>query len=175
MHRQHSAFSPSVGVYDLQLPALDGRPLDLAQFSGRVTLVVNVASRCGLTPQYEGLQRLHERFEPRGFSVLGVPCNQFGEQEPGAPEEIAAFCSGTYAVSFPLTAKLDVNGPHRHPLYQELASIPDAEGRGGDVQWNFEKFLLSPGGRVVGRFRPVTEPESPELLTAIEDALTATE
>jgi glutathione peroxidase len=164
-----------VGIYDLQLPALDGAVLDLAQFSGRATLVVNVASRCGLTPQYEGLQRLHERFEPRGFSVLGVPCNQFGEQEPGGPEEIAAFCSETYAVSFPLTAKLDVNGPNRHPLYQELASTPDAEGRRGDVQWNFEKFLVSPGGRVVGRFRPVTEPESPELLTAIEDALTASE
>jgi glutathione peroxidase len=164
-----------MGVYDLQLPALDGHPLDLGQFSGRATLVVNVASRCGLTPQYEALQRLHERFEPRGFSVLGVPCNQFGEQEPGCPEEIAAFCSETYAVSFALTAKLDVNGPHRHPLYQELTSTPDAEGRSGDVQWNFEKFLVSPEGRVVGRFRPTTEPESPEVLTAIEDALPATE
>ena len=164
-----------MGIYDLQLPALDGAVLDLAQFSGRATLVINVASRCGFTPQYEGLQRLHERFEPRGFSVLGVPCNQFGEQEPGGPEEIAAFCSETYAVSFPLTAKLDVNGPHRHPLYRELTSTPDAEGRSGDVQWNFEKFLVSPEGRVVGRFRPVTEPESSELLTAIEDALTASE
>jgi glutathione peroxidase len=163
-----------VGVYDLQLPALDGEVLDLARFSGRATLVVNVASRCGLTPQYEGLQRLHERFESRGFSVLGVPCNQFGEQEPGAPEEIAAFCAGEYAVTFPLTAKLDVNGPDRHPLYQELAATPDAEGRSGDVQWNFEKFLVSPAGRVVGRFRPVIEPESSELLTAIEAALTAT-
>jgi glutathione peroxidase len=164
-----------MGVYDLQVPALNGHLLDLAQFSGRATLVVNVASRCGLTPQYEGLQRLHERFEPRGFSVLGVPCNQFGEQEPGAPEEIAAFCSGTYAISFPLTAKLDVNGPDRHLLYRELTSAPDAEGRSGDVQWNFEKFLVSPRGRVVGRFRPLTEPESPEVLTAIEAALTATE
>jgi glutathione peroxidase len=107
--------------------------------------------------------------------VLGVPCNQFGEQEPDGPEEIAVFCSGTYAVSFPLTAKLDVNGPYRHPLYDELASTPDAEGQSGDVQWNFEKFLVSPGGRVVGRFRPVTEPESPEILVAIEAALTATE
>ena len=160
-----------MGVYDLQLPALDGYPLDLAQFSGRATLVVNVASRCGLTPQYEGLQRLHERFEPRGFSVLGVPCNQFGEQEPGGPEEIAAFCTGTYAVSFPLTAKVDVNGPHRHPLYQALTPTPDADGRSGDVEWNFEKFLVSPEGRVVGRFRPVTEPESPEVLAAIEAAL----
>ena len=164
-----------MGVYDLQVPALDGSVLDLAELSGRAALVVNVASRCGLTPQYEGLQRLHERFEPRGFSVLGVPCNQFGEQEPDGPEEIAAFCSGTYAVSFPLTAKLDVNGPYRHPLYHELASTPDAEGQSGDVQWNFEKFLVSPGGRVVGRFRPMTEPESPEILVAIEAALTATE
>jgi glutathione peroxidase len=164
-----------VGVYDLQVPALDGRVLDLAMFSGRAALVVNVASLCGLTPQYEGLQRLHERFESRGFSVLGVPCNQFGEQEPAGPEEIAAFCSGTYAVSFPLTGKLDVNGPHRHPLYQELASTPDADGRSGDVQWNFEKFLVSPAGRVVGRFRPVIEPESPQVLAAIEAALPATE
>jgi glutathione peroxidase len=164
-----------VGVYDLQVPALDGRVVDLAQFSGRATLVVNVASRCGLTPQYESLQRLHERFGPRGFSVLGVPCNQFGEQEPDAPEEIAAFCSETYAISFPLTAKLDVNGPYRHLLYRELTSTPDAEGRGGDVQWNFEKFLVSPRGRVVGRFRPMTDPESPEVLTAIEAALTSSE
>ncbi len=164
-----------MGIYDLQLPALDGAVLDLVQFSGRATLVVNVASACGLTPQYEGLQRLHERFEPRGFSVIGVPCNQFGEQEPGSPEQIAAFCSGEYDVSFPLSAKLDVNGPSRHPLYQELTSTPDAEGQSGDVQWNFEKFLVSPGGRVVGRFRPVTEPESPEILVAIEAALTATE
>jgi glutathione peroxidase len=133
-----------MGVYALEVPALDGRALDLAQFSGRAVLVVNVASRCGLTPQYEALQRLHERFEPRGFSLLGVPCNQFGEQEPDGPEEIAAFCSGTYAISFPLTAKLDVNGPNRHLLYQELTSAPDAEGRSGDVQWNFEKFLVSP-------------------------------
>jgi glutathione peroxidase len=164
-----------VGVYDLQMQTLDGGVLDLSQFSGRAALVVNVASRCGLTPQYEALQRLHERFEPRGFSVIGVPCNQFGEQEPGSPQEIAAFCSGEYAVSFPLTAKLDVNGPNRHPLYQELTSTPDADGRSGDVQWNFEKFLVSPGGRVVGRFRPVTEPESPEVLTAIEAALPTTE
>jgi glutathione peroxidase len=163
-----------MGVYDLRVQALDGSLLDLSEFLGRAALVVNVASRCGLTPQYEALQRLHERFEPQGFSVIGVPCNQFGEQEPGSPEEIAAFCSGEYAVSFPLTAKLDVNGPHRHPLYQELTSTPDADGRGGDVQWNFEKFLVSPTGRVVGRFRPVTEPESPEILTAIEAALTAT-
>ena len=163
-----------MGVYALQLVALDGGVLDLAQFSGRAALVVNVASRCGLTSQYEALQRLHDRFEPRGFSVLGVPCNQFGEQEPGGPDEIAAFCSETYAVTFPLTEKLDVNGPHRHPLYHELTSAPDAEGRSGDVQWNFEKFLVSPVGRVVGRFRPVTEPESPEIITAIEAVLTAT-
>jgi glutathione peroxidase len=164
-----------VGVYDLQVPALDGRVLDLATFSGRTVLVVNVASLCGLTPQYEALQRLHERFEPRGFSVLGVPCNQFGEQEPDGPEKIAEFCSETYAVTFPLTTKVDVNGPDRHPLYQALTSTPDAEGQSGDVQWNFEKFLVSREGRVVGRFRPMIEPESPEVLTAIEAALTATE
>jgi len=164
-----------MGVYDIRVPTLDGDVLDLAQFSGRAALVVNVASRCGLTPQYEALQRLHERFEPRGFSVIGVPCNQFGEQEPGSPEQIAAFCSGEYAVSFPLTAKLDVNGPDRHPLYQELTSTPDADGQSGDVQWNFEKFLVSADGRVVSRFRPTTEPESLEVLSAIEAALTANE
>jgi glutathione peroxidase len=162
-----------MGVYDLRVPALDGGQLDLAEFAGRAALVVNVASQCGLTPQYEALQRLHERLEPRGFSVIGVPCNQFGEQEPDGPEEIAAFCSGTYAVTFPLTAKLDVNGPGRHPLYRELTSTEDAAGQGGDVQWNFEKFLVAPSGRVVARFRPLTEPESPEILAAIEDALTA--
>jgi glutathione peroxidase len=133
-------------TYDHTLEALDGGTLDLSSFRGRPTLIVNVASKCGLTPQYEGLQSLYERYADRGLNIVGVPCNQFGEQEPGSPEEIATFCSANYGVTFPLTTKLDVNGPNRHPLYEELTATPDAEGKAGDVQWNFEKFL-SLGGR----------------------------
>src|ERR1700716_2282604 len=138
-----------MSVYDFSVSALDGTPLDLTQFRGKATLVVNVASRCGLTPQYAGLERLHERFKERGFSVLGVPCNQFGGQEPGSSEEISTFCSATYGVTFPLTEKVDVNGRQRHPIYGELTASPDAEGAAGDVRWNFEKFLISPDGEVV--------------------------
>ena len=153
--------------------ALDGAPLDLERFAGRALLVVNVASECGLTPQYEGLQRLHDRYRNRGFSVLGVPCNQFAGQEPGTPEEVAAFCSSTYDVTFPLTEKLEVNGRRRHPLYRELAATSDGDGEAGDVRWNFEKFLVSPDGEVVARFRPQTEPESAEIVSAIERLLPA--
>jgi glutathione peroxidase len=164
----------TVGVYDIgELAGIDGRPIDLAELKGRATLVVNVASKCGLTPQYEALQRLQDRYRDRGFTVLGVPCNQFGEQEPGSEKEIAEFCSTTYAVSFPLTGKTDVNGRRRHPLYEELARHPDAEGRAGDVEWNFEKFLVSPDGAVVGRYRPMAEPESDEVVAAIEAVLPA--
>src|SRR6202171_19116 len=145
-----------MSVYDHSLLALDGSPLDLTQFHGKATLVVNVASRCGLTPQYAGLEQLQERFGAHGFSVLGVPCNQFGGQEPGTSEEIATFCSATYGVTFPMTAKLDVNGEGRHPLYKELTATPDAQGKAGDIQWNFEKFLVSPEGKIVARFRPQT-------------------
>jgi glutathione peroxidase len=133
--------------------------------------VVNVASKCGLTPQYTGLEELQERYADKGFTVLGVPCNQFGGQEPGTAEEIATFCSATYGVTFPLTEKIDVNGDTRHPLYSELTTTPDAEGAAGDVQWNFEKFLLGTDGTVLRRFRPRTEPTSPEVTEAIEAAL----
>src|SRR6266581_5750271 len=143
-----------MSIYDLSLQALDGSPLDLTQFTGKASLVVNVASRCGLTPQYAGLERLHERFKERGFSVLGVPCNQFGGQESGTAEEIATFCSTTYGVTFPMTEKVEVNGAARHPLYARLTATPDATGQAGDIQWNFEKFLVSPEGEVVRRFRP---------------------
>jgi glutathione peroxidase len=153
------------------LSALDGAPLDESALQGRTVLVVNVASRCGLTPQYTGLERLQERYEKRGFTVLGVPCNQFGEQEPGSAEEIQTFCSTTYGVSFPMTEKLDVNGPERHPLYSTLTATTDKAGEAGDVQWNFEKFLVSAAGRPVARFRPTIEPESPELTAAIESEL----
>jgi glutathione peroxidase len=158
-------------IYDVDLQGLGGESLDLHQFKGRTVLVVNVASKCGLTPQYTGLERLQERFGDSGFTVLGVPCNQFGAQEPGSPEEIATFCSTTYGVSFPLTEKVDVNGESRHPLYQQLVEKPDESGQAGDIQWNFEKFLVSPTGEIVRRFRPMTDPESPEVVTAIEAVL----
>jgi glutathione peroxidase len=156
---------------DVSIAALDGSQLDLSQFRGTATLVVNVASRCGLTPQYAGLEQLHERFKGEGFSVLGVPCNQFGGQEPGTAEEISEFCSVNYGVSFPLFEKIEVNGPGRHPVYDELTAVPDATGEAGDIQWNFEKFLVGPDGSVIGRFRPRTDPEDPALVAAIEENL----
>src|SRR4051794_24364635 len=149
-------------LHDIPLTTLDGSPTTLGEHKGKALLVVNVASRCGLTPQYTGLERLHEAYADRGFAVLGFPCNQFMGQEPGSSEEIAEFCSATYGVTFPMYAKIDVNGPDRHEVYGELVTAPDAEGTAGDVQWNFEKFLVSPEGEVVGRFRPRTEPENPE-------------
>jgi glutathione peroxidase len=154
-----------------QLRTLAGAPLDETALDGRAVLVVNVASRCGLTPQYAGLERLQGRYGGRGFTVLGVPCDQFAGQEPGSAEEIQTFCSTTYGVSFPLTEKLEVNGPARHHLFQTLTDATDAGGEAGDVQWNFEKFLVSPDGSPVVRFRPTVEPESAELIAAIEAAL----
>ncbi|HEY4809908.1 MAG TPA: glutathione peroxidase [Solirubrobacteraceae bacterium] len=153
------------------LHTLAGEPLDASELEGRAVLVVNVASRCGLTPQYTGLEHLQERYGKRGLTVLGVPCNQFGEQEPGSAEEIETFCSTTYGVSFPMTEKLEVNGPGRHPLYSTLSETTDTAGEAGDIQWNFEKFLVSRNGRPVARFRPTVEPESDELIAAIESEL----
>ncbi len=160
-----------MSLYDTPIDALDGKPGRLAEQEGNVTLMVNVASRCGLTPQYEGLERIHEKYAPKGFSVLGFPCNQFLEQEQGSPDEIAQFCSVTYGVTFPLFEKIEVNGDTRHPLYEELTKTEDAEGHDGDIRWNFEKFLVSRDGPVIGRFSPTVEPESPELTNAIESAL----
>ena len=157
--------------HDLNLRALDGQDLPLAPYKGQIVLVVNVASKCGLTPQYAGLEKLHQAYRERGFTVLGLPCNQFMGQEPGTAEEIQSFCSSTYGVTFPLLAKTDVNGANRHPLYAELTKAADAEGTAGDVQWNFEKFLIGPDGTVVNRFRPQTEPDAPEVLSAIEAVL----
>jgi glutathione peroxidase len=161
----------SVSEWFADLDALDGAPLDAQLLDGRAVLVVNVASKCGLTPQYEGLERLQQRFGGERFTVLGVPCNQFGGQEPGTSEEIATFCSMTYGATFPLTAKLEVNGEDRHPLYARLTATPDAEGEAGDIQWNFEKFLVSPAGEVLARFRPMVEPEDARVIAAIENAL----
>ncbi|HVW47884.1 MAG TPA: glutathione peroxidase [Solirubrobacterales bacterium] len=155
------------------ITALDGGALDTAALAGDAVLVVNVASRCGLTPQYEGLERLQRRFGEQGFTVLGVPCNQFGGQEPGSAEEIIEFCSATYGTTFPMTEKLEVNGDGRHPLYAWLTETADAEGEAGDVQWNFEKFLVSRDGDVVARFRPKVEPESDEVVAAVEAAIGA--
>jgi len=161
-----------VTVHDIDLQTLSGDAATLGDFAGSTILVVNVASQCGLTPQYAGLQRLYELFADRGLVVAGFPCNQFGEQEPGTPTEISEFCSVNYGVTFPLFAKIDVNGPDRHPLYAELTDVSDAEGKAGDIQWNFEKFLLGPDGKVLARFRPLTEPEAPEVVSAIEASLT---
>ena len=163
----------AMAIYEHDMKALDGGPLDLGGLEDKAVLVVNVASRCGLTPQYEGLERLQERYGERGFTVLGVPCNQFGEQEPGTPEEIQTFCSTTYGVTFPMTEKVEVNGEGRHPLYTELTAVADDEGAAGDIQWNFEKFLVEPGGRKIRRWRPRVEPESPAVTEAIEAALPA--
>ncbi|MEU1281503.1 glutathione peroxidase [Streptomyces sp. NPDC005805] len=161
-----------MSLYDIPLRTLQGTETSLADHAGKAVLVVNVASRCGLTPQYEGLERLQKTYGDKGFTVLGVPCNQFAGQEPGSSEEIAEFCSATYGVTFPLLEKADVNGEGRHPLYTELTRVADADGEAGDVQWNFEKFLIAPGGEVT-RFRPRTEPEAPEVVAAVEAALPA--
>ncbi|MBR8642208.1 glutathione peroxidase [Streptomyces tuirus] len=156
---------------DVGIGSLQGGSADLAQYAGRAVLIVNVASKCGLTPQYAGLEKLQERYAERGFTVLGVPCNQFLGQEPGSAEEIAEFCSATYGVTFPMTEKVEVNGDNRHPLYDRLTGFADAEGHSGDIRWNFEKFLVGRDGKVVARFSPQTEPESPEVVAAIEAQL----
>jgi glutathione peroxidase len=158
-------------LYDIPIHTLQGEPSSLAPYKGKALLVVNVASRCGLTPQYAGLQKLQDTYGDRGFSVLGFPCNQFLEQEPGTADEIAEFCSVNYGVTFPLFEKIEVNGTGRHQVYEELTAEADAEGTAGDVQWNFEKFLVSPEGDIVARFRPGVEPENPVLVKAIEGAL----
>ncbi|MFJ4281894.1 glutathione peroxidase [Streptomyces massasporeus] len=156
---------------DIEIGALQGGPADLSQYAGKAVLVVNVASKCGLTPQYTGLEKLHEQYAGRGFSVLGVPCNQFLGQEPGSADEIAEFCSATYGVTFPMTEKVEVNGEGRHPLYDRLTGFADAEGHSGDIRWNFEKFLIGRDGQVVARFSPQTEPDAAEVVAAIEAQL----
>jgi glutathione peroxidase len=153
------------------LTLLDGSDTTVNAYAGQALLVVNVASQCGFTRQYAGLEALHERYRDRGLTVVGVPCNQFGAQEPGTAEEIAEFCQVNFGVTFPLLAKTDVNGPDRHPLFARLTEVADATGKAGDVTWNFEKFLVSPQGEVVGRFRTKIEPDDPELVAAIEAVL----
>ena len=158
-------------LHTVPLTMLDGRETTFGELAGRAVLVVNVASKCGLTPQYAGLETLAETYADRGLTVLGVPCNQFRGQEPGTNEEIAEFCSTTYGVTFPLTDKADVNGDDRHALFAQLADAVDAEGYAGDVRWNFEKWLVSPEGEVLGRWKPQTEPDDSALVAAVEAAL----
>jgi len=159
---------PIAPIYETALHRLDGTPTTLAEHHGKVLLVVNVASKCGYTPQYEGLEALQKQYGPRGFTVLGFPCNQFGEQEPGTAEEIGAFCRTQYGVSFPMFEKLEVNGMSRHPLYTKLTTHADASGEAGDIKWNFEKFLISPDGSRIIRFRTKTAPRDPVVTAKIE-------
>jgi glutathione peroxidase len=158
-------------IYEIELPRLDGKPAKLSDYAGKVVLAVNVASRCGFTPQYAGLQALHDRYSAQGFTVLGFPSNQFLNQEPGSAEQIQEFCSLNYGVTFPLFAKLDVKGNRQHPLYAILTAVPDDSGKAGNVSWNFEKFLVGRDGHVVRRFRSKVVPEDPKLIGAIESLL----
>jgi len=161
-----------MNLLDLPIARLDGTPTTLGGLTGgRTALIVNVAAQCGLTPQYTALEALHEEYAGRGFTVVGVPCNQFGGQEPGTSEEIAEFCSATYGVTFPMTEKVEVNGEGRHPVYDALVRVADQEGRAGDVRWNFEKFLLDGTGTVVARFDPTVVPDDPRVTAAVESVL----
>ena len=156
-------------VLDAPITRLDGTQTTLGAITaGRPALLVNVASQCGLTPQYTALEQLHETYADRGFTVIGLPCNQFGGQEPGTSGEIADFCSLTYGVTFPMTEKVDVNGDGRHPVYTALVAAPDEDGESGDVQWNFEKFLIAGDGKVVSRFRPAVTPDDERVIAAVE-------
>ena len=158
-------------ILDIPVKTLTGQDSSLASLEGKTLLVVNVASKCGLTPQYAALEKLQEQFGSRGFAVVGFPCNQFGGQEPGTAEQIAEFCSATYGVSFPMFEKIEVNGPGRHAIYAELTASPDAAGEAGDIQWNFEKFVVRPDGTVAARFRPRTTPDDPDVIAVIEQNL----
>ena len=160
-----------MSLYDIPIKTLQGEPSSLGEHKGKALLVVNVASKCGLTPQYEGLERVHEQYADRGFAVIGMPSNQFGAQEPGSAEEIQEFCSATYGVTFPMFEKIDVNGENRHPLYGILTDVADENGKRGDIQWNFEKFVVAPGGTTITRFSPMTDPEAEPLVAALESAL----
>ena len=157
-----------MSIYEQQISTLEGSPAELSQYAGKATLVVNVASKCGLTPQYEAMEKLYEEYRDRGLVVIGFPCNQFMGQEPGTAEEIREFCDTSYHVTFPITEKIDVNGAQQHPVYAELNQTADADGEAGDVKWNFEKFLVAPDGTVAARFRPQVTPDDPAVISAIE-------
>ena len=162
-----------MSIFEHPVNTLTGEPSSLARFEGSPTLIVNVASRCGLTPQYAGLEALQERYGDQGFNVVGFPCNQFGEPGAGhAPTRSQTFCSTTYGVTFPMMEKIEVNGPDRHPIYAELTAVADAEGHAGDIRWNFEKFLVGKDGSIT-RFAPMVEPQDPAVVAAIEAELDA--
>lgn len=163
--------NPIADLYDIPLRRLNGDATSLAEHRDKLILIVNVASKCGRTPQYAGLQRLYERFSPDGFTVLGFPCNQFNNEEPGSAAEIQEFCDVNYGVTFPLFEKIDVNGPRRHPLFARLCTVADDEGLAGEVAWNFEKFLIGRGGRTARRFRKTVEPSDRRIVDAIQDLL----
>jgi glutathione peroxidase len=158
-------------MWSAPIKTLRGKPMSLADLKGKALLLVNVASQCGNTPQYTALEALQKKYEAKGFTVVGFPCNQFGEQEPGTPEEIEKFCSVNYGITFPITEKIEVNGEHRHPIYAALTPIADASGRSGDIQWNFEKFVISADGTKVTRFAHKTKPDDPAVIAAVEQAL----
>jgi glutathione peroxidase len=161
-------------MWNTPLHTLQGKPTTLAAYKGKALLVVNVASKCGLTPQYTALEAVQKKYEAKGFTVVGFPCNQFGGQEPGSAEEIQEFCSATYGVTFPMMEKVEVNGEGRHPVYQTLTQIADAQAYTGDIRWNFEKFVISSDGETVTRFSPKITPDDPAVIAAIEAALPAT-
>lgn len=158
-------------MWNASIKTLRGKPMSLADYKGKALLLVNVASECGLTPQYTALEALQKKYEAKGFTVIGFPCNQFGGQEPGSAEEIEKFCSANYGVTFPITQKIEVNGEHRHDIYKSLTKIADASGHTGDIRWNFEKFVVSADGSTITRFAPKTTPDDPQVVSAIEAAL----
>ena len=160
-----------MSIYDFEMKTIDGQDTSLRNFDGKVLVVVNVASKCGLTPHYGGLQKLYEDYQGRGLEILGFPCNQFGGQEPGSETEIQEFCSTSYGVTFPMFAKLDVNGPDRAKLYEWMTSQDTAPDGAGDIVWNFAKFVIGRDGEIVARFDPSTEPGSDKLIQAVEKAI----
>jgi glutathione peroxidase len=162
-----------MAVHDISVKTLSGQPSSIGAHAGKALLIVNVASKCGLTPQYTALQQVYDRYAERGFEVLGFPCNQFGGQEPGSADEIEEFCSVNYGVTFPMFEKIEVNGSDRHPLYDELTRTADVEGHDGDIRWNFEKFLISPDGEIVARYSPVVVPDDPTIIADLEANLPA--
>jgi len=165
------AVPKDTAMWTTPIKTLQGQPTTLAAHKGKALLLVNVASKCGLTPQYSQLEELQKKYGPKGFTVVGFPCNQFGGQEPGSSEQIAEFCSATYGVTFPMMEKVDVNGAGQHPIYKELTQIADAKGHTGPIRWNFEKFVVSADGAKITRFEPQTKPDAPEVVAAIESAL----
>jgi glutathione peroxidase len=159
------------GMWNVPIKTLQGEPTKLADYKGKALLVVNVASKCGLTPQYTQLEALQKKYAAKGFTVVGFPCNQFGGQEPGTAEEIQSFCSANYGVTFPIMEKIEVNGPNRNDIYKELTQLADDSGHTGDIRWNFEKFVVSADGTKVTRFSPKTTPDDPKVVAAIENGL----